>query len=47
MVRICNSAIFAIGVVEIHPETIELAPAAEKEARETLEKDDGAALYLV
>ena len=38
MGRICNSVIFAISVVEMHPETIELAPAAEKEARETLEK---------
>jgi nucleotide-binding universal stress UspA family protein len=28
----------AISVVEMHPETIELAPVAEKEARETLEK---------
>jgi nucleotide-binding universal stress UspA family protein len=38
MGRICNSVILAISVVEMHPETIELAPAAEKEARETLEK---------
>ena len=38
MGRICNSVIFALSVVEMHPETIELAPAAEKEARETLEK---------
>jgi len=37
MGRICNSVIFAICVVEMFPETIELAPAAEKEARETLE----------
>lgn len=38
MGRICNSVIYAMSVVEMHPETIELAPAAEKEARETLEQ---------
>ena len=40
--RTCNSTIFAISVIELHPEQMEVAPALtekmSEEAKETLDK---------